>query len=145
MRWEQNRFTLFKFIQPYLGPAAITAWLDGLNWHDPWLESNKVMFLTSFLIHCGELEAAHSIFDWLDVHQDLHTGYWGTQHGANLLNAMAGAFHFYFLYLYLQRPFQYLEQIIDSTLSLQQPDGLYDRAAAEAPVWTWTPWTSWSR
>jgi len=115
-----------KFIQPYLGPAAITAWLDGLNWHDPWLESNKVMFLTSFLIQSSEMEAAHSIFDWLDAHQDPHTGYWGTQHGASLLNAMAGAFHFYFLYLYLQRPFQHLEQIIDSTLSLQQPDGLYD-------------------
>jgi hypothetical protein len=79
------------FIHPNLGPAAITAWLDGLNWHDPWLESNKVMFLASFLIQSSCLEDAHSIFDWLDARQDPVTGYWGTPQGAKLSNAMAGA------------------------------------------------------
>ena len=115
-----------RFIQPYRGTTALTTWLNGLNWGDPWLESNKIMFLASSLIQSGGLEDVHSIFDWLDRHQDPQTGYWGTEQRADLLNAMAGAFHFYFLYLYLQRPFQYMEQIIDSTLSLQQPDGLYD-------------------
>jgi len=63
------------------------------------------MFLLSFLIQEWEmsgdssyLQKAHEILDWLDNHQNPETGYWDLGRGASLHNAMAGAFHFYFLY-----------------------------------------------
>lgn len=117
-----------RFLEPYRSRTAITAWLEQLDWSNPWLESNRVMFLSSFLIQAGETSLANTIFDWLDNAQDQESGYWGMKQGASRFDAMAGAFHFYFLYFYLGRPVRYADQIIDNTLLLQQPDGLYHPA-----------------
>ena len=68
------------------------------------------------------------IFSYLDSTQDPETGYWGTNQGASLFNGMAGAFHFYFFYVYCNRHIQYVEKIIDSTLALQHHDGLFSPA-----------------
>lgn len=113
------------FVEPYHAPLLVVGWLKGLNWRNPWLESNKIMFLVSFLLQMDMTKTANAVFDWLDHTQDAATGYWGTDRGADMLNAMAGAFHFYFLYFYLGRPVHCTETIIDHTLQLQQPDGLY--------------------
>jgi len=83
------------------------------------------------------------MFRWLDDHQNPVTGYWDLGRGSSALNAMAGAFHFYFLYFLTGRRVQYPERIIESTLALQHPDGLFDRARAAAPASTWTRLTSW--
>jgi len=124
-----------RFLEAYRSPQRIRSWLAALDWSEPWLESNKVMFIASFLLQASEIwhdgaaaEAVQALFDWLDEQQEPETGYWGVRHGASLLNAMAGAFHFYFLYLYLGRPFRYLEAIIDHTLALQHADGLFNPA-----------------
>jgi hypothetical protein len=123
------------FIEPFRSTSAIRTWLAGLDWSNPWLESNRVMFVASFLIQASEKlkdtaaeEAVQALFDWLDEQQEPGTGFWGVRHGASLLNAMAGAFHFYFLYFYLERPVRYPEAIIESTLTLQEPDGLFHPA-----------------
>ena len=121
------------FLKTFLDSNDVEYWLATRDWTNPWLESNNIMFLVSFVIQEWERTgnsiyegAAHAIFDWLDDHQNPETGYWDLGQGASLLNAMAGAFHFYFLYFYLGRPVNYAERIIDSTLALQQPDGLLD-------------------
>lgn len=124
---------LLTFLQTFLDSNDVVCWLATRDWTDPWLESNSIMFLASFLIQEWERtgnpiyeKATCAIFDWLDDHQNPETGYWDLGQGASLLDAMAGAFHFYFLYFYLGRPVNYAERIIDSTLALQQPDGLFD-------------------
>lgn len=123
------------FLEPYKAQHTLRSWLSGLDWSQPWGESNKVMFVASFLIQSWEQdqdaragEAVQALLDWLDEHQDPRTGYWGTHQGASLLDAMAGAFHFYFLYLYVGRSFRYVPNIIDHTLSLQHADGLFHPA-----------------
>lgn len=122
-----------EFLESFKGSQQICRWLEGREWHNPWLESNNVMFLTSFLIQ--EWERSHDsrtvqtldvLFEWLDEHQNPITGYWDLGQGASTLNAMAGAFHFYFLYFYTGRAVRYPERILESTLALQQPDGLFN-------------------
>ena len=71
------------------------------------------------------LNALHRLLDWLDAHQHPETGFWGIQEGASLLSGMAGAYHFLPYHFCLGRPFRFPEAMIKSTLSLQQPDGLF--------------------
>ncbi len=122
----------FAFLDAFLKKHRVDAWLSGLNWRNPWLISNPVMFLLGFLLMRASWSSggndevtAHHILDWLDEHQNPDTGYWDLGQGADDLTAMAGAFHFYFFYLYLGRPIHHLESIVDHTLALQHPDGLY--------------------
>ena len=121
-----------QFLAQFETPGAIAAWLDRLDWSNPWLESNRVMFVLAGLIHRAEKEGDtaapalyHQVLDWLDRAQDTKTGLWGTEQGASLLNAIAGAYHFVPFYEYVHRPVRSVSKIIDAALSLQQDDGLF--------------------
>jgi hypothetical protein len=120
------------FARPFCDMTYLERWLEGLDWSDPWKESNWVMFVAAALYIVWQwegdgsaLRALHHLLDWLDAHQDPETGFWGIQEGASLLDAMAGAYHFLPFYFCLDRPIHFPEPMIDSTLSLQQPDGLF--------------------
>lgn len=128
---ERPRYGL-NFLDKYKDIDFLIRWLEGRNWKNPWLESNNIMFVGCFLLYeyiwTGDkrnLEILGSFLDWHDKAQDPKTGYWGTDKGASLHNGMAGAFHIYLLYYYLNRPINYKEKIIDVTLSLQHEDGLF--------------------
>ena len=121
-----------RFIDPFAAPNAVETWLDGLDWRNPWRESNRIMSLLATLIYAVEREnrveqaaVYHRILDWLDRRQDPNTGLWGAAEGVPLLNAVAGAYHFLPFYEYVHRPITAINQIVDSTLSLQQDDGLF--------------------
>lgn len=69
-------------------------------------------------------------FEWLDAHVNPHTGYWqrafwNLLYRKPTLIDMGGAVHFFWIYEALGRPFPYPEAVIESTLTLQRPDGLY--------------------
>jgi len=113
-------------------PSGIVRWLRARDWSNAWMETNTVMFVGILLIReltqNGTIKAKEILermLEWLGEFQDSCTGYWGTREGASLQNGMAGAYHIYLLYYYLDRPLRYLDRIIDSTLSLQQEDGLF--------------------
>ena len=113
-------------------PEAFVGWLEGLDWSNAWLQSNRVMFALAFLVYAvehekelGAAQIVHAALDWLDTEQDQETGTWGRKNGASLLNGMAAAYHFLPFYEYLQRPIQRLNNLIDATLALQQADGLF--------------------
>ncbi len=117
-------------------PEAFVAWMERLDWSNAWLQSNRVMFALTFLVHAVEHmheQAAarlfHAALDWLDATQDQETGTWGRKAGSSLLNGMAATYHFLPFYEYVQRPIQYLSNLIDATLALQQPDGLFGAGA----------------
>lgn len=121
-----------RFADPFYEQVHVKTWLDRLDWTSPWRESNWVMFVAGALYAVWEWEndpaarqALHHLLDWLDAHQDLATGFWGTQDGASLLDGMAGAYHFLPFYFCLGRPVHLPERMIESTLALQQPDGLF--------------------
>lgn len=120
------------FMAEFDTPAAIVKWLDGLDWSNAWLQSNRLMFVLAFLIYqaevAGDREAParlHAALDWLDAAQDPATGLWGMKDGASLLNGMAAAYHFLPFFEYVHRPIRSINALIDSTLALQQADGLF--------------------
>jgi Glycosyl transferase family 2 len=119
-------------VHEYTDKRALTAWLTQLPWSNAWLQSNRVMFILFFLIyqaeHAKQEQApalVHHILDWLDSWQDPVTGMWGTDHNATALNAMAATYHFLPFYQYVRRPIAHTHRIIDATIQLQQPDGLF--------------------
>lgn len=121
--------------QQLLTDAGLVAYFESFPWQNPWLDSNRVMFLLSQFIH--EVERHQRVYllrlidvalDWLDLQQNPETGLWGGPYKVSLLNAMAATFHFTFFYNYRGRPIKYVNQIIDSCLALQDSHGLFSGA-----------------
>lgn len=131
---ERPKYRL-AFLHPFLEKEAVLAWLDQLDWSNPWRESNRVMHLLSGLLFLLKWEGTpaaaaryHDVLDWLDARQDPRTGLWGTREGASLLNAVAGAYHFVPFYRYARRPVRGWSKIADACLVLQREDGLFGPA-----------------
>lgn len=121
-----------RFLQAYQDPRCLRQWLRERNWSNPWMESNKVMFLGCLLFYEYQqtsdrriLSLINQMLGWFEQTQDPATGFWGSDRGASLSNAMAGAFHIFLLYHYFKKPIRHQDKIVDSVLSLQQPDGLF--------------------
>lgn len=139
VEWQQTYFALhalealgrseeaapLAFMDPLRGRRFVTTWFEGLRWDDFWLSSNYLMFVLFFMLHEGAEASAHHLLDRLDACQDPDTGYWGTQQGSSLFNGMAGAFHLYGFYLFLDRPLAFQSRAIASTLALQEQSGLF--------------------
>lgn len=124
------------FVDSFRHREALIEWLAGLDWSNPWRESNRIMHLLSAflftLLWDGKQWAAeryHDTLDWLDEKQDRRTGLWGTGEGASLLNAVAGAYHFVPFYRYARRPVRGWSKIVDACLEIQNEDGLFATAA----------------
>lgn len=113
------------FAELFQDRRVLEPWFRSLRFDDIWLSSNLVMFAASFFLASDAPEAAHTLLDLLDAWQDPETGFWGTGQGASLFNGMAGAFHFYGFYQYLDRPIAHQAAAVRSTLSLQEPSGLW--------------------
>ncbi|MEA3377270.1 MAG: hypothetical protein U9R72_13855 [Chloroflexota bacterium] len=112
--------------------ADVADWLEALDWSEPWVASNWVMFIATALFAewqwYGEQAAAdaiHSVLDWLDERQNPETGFWGVTSETPLSHAMAATYHFLPYYFCLGRELGYVAEMIDSTLALQQEDGLF--------------------
>jgi hypothetical protein len=123
----------FKFLEEWKNPDKVTLWLESLDWkRGTWAAGNVAMFLGICLItdynangDQSAKEAMESFFDWHDNFQDPKTGFWGTNCGTPLHIGLFGAMHQYLLYYYMNRPLRYMEKIVDKTLLIQQPDGLF--------------------
>ncbi len=120
--------THLAFLEPYHDVEYIINWLEKMDWSKPWLESNNVMFIACLLAqdkNCKNLEELmDSFFNFLDKKQNPRTGLWGTDE-TNILEGVAGAFHYLIPYYYHKRSIQHIEKIIDSTLSLLSFDHLF--------------------
>jgi len=122
----------FKILDDKRSFNSLREWFYQLDWSNPWHESNKVMFLLQFFSHehirYNEKESKSLvlyILDLLDESVDEKSGFWGTDQGASIFNAMAGAFHFYNHYKYYQRDIPYQNLAYLNTISLQERDGLF--------------------
>lgn len=111
---------------------AACGWLNSLDWEQPWQTSNLVMFILAGLLREWEDEhnsksrtAVSWILDWHDQTQNSRVGFWGKGLKARAHHGLFGAYHQYLFYFYLERPLPCMEQIIDSTLRMQQRDGLW--------------------
>ncbi len=131
---EKPRYPL-QFLNEFSSRELVWNWLNGLDWSNPWRESNRVMQLLAALLFrlqwendAAAAERYHDVLDWLDERQDPQTGLWGVKQGASLLNAVAGAYHFVPFYRYARRPVRGWSKIVNACLELQQEDGLFGPA-----------------
>jgi len=123
-----------EFVEPFTKKGEIEKWLENLwveNIDRIWAMSNWIMDMGVLLDlqhrHFGDKKAAAAvevILTFLDAKQDCNTGYW-FKNGTDLRCAMAGAMHFYPLYWAYGHKLSYFEKVVETTLSLQQPDGLF--------------------
>ncbi len=143
IEWQESYFAIhalralgarpehsLEFVAPWLAADHLDRWLRSLDFENFWLTSNSLMFVMLFFISIeGEKSpAVHRLLDWLDRRQDPETGFWGTDQGASLFNGMAGAFHVYGYYQYLDRPIFHAAAAVRSTLAVQEPTGLFGDA-----------------
>ncbi len=119
----------YTFLKEYKDKQFLEEWFYGLNWTNPWLVSNSIMFVLNCLIYEGEDKNKpyiEFIIELLNKTQNYKNGYWNLGNKVTLHNQMAGAYHFIFFYTYLGIRPNYIEKIIDSTLSIQNYDGLFN-------------------
>lgn len=119
------------FLDELTDPTAITGFLDGLDWSNPWRSSHDGAGSASALILTDAVgpEWTAAYLDWLDAEVDPDTGVWrrGTmlpldQWPGRFAN-LGGAFHYHFVYEHLRQPWPAVEALIDTCLTL-----LYDSA-----------------
>ena len=120
------------FTDRFRGKDKILKFFDGVDWKNPWHESNKIMFLLQFFSYDyikmkneDSLDNIHVILDTLDSFQDPKTGLWGTQFNASTFVSMAAAYHFLIFYKYFDRKINFSEKISSSVFQLQMRDGLF--------------------
>ena len=120
------------FMDRFRGKDKILKFFDGIDWRNPWHESNKIMFLLQFFSYDyiimkneDSLNNIHMILDVLDSFQDPSTGLWGTQFKASAFVSMAAAYHFLIFYKYFNRKINFSEKISSSVFQLQMRDGLF--------------------
>jgi hypothetical protein len=125
---------LLRFVEKYLDPLELKAWLAERDLRDPWLEGNNIVNLGSFLLllarhlpqYRGAVEQALEwMFAWHDRLQEPSTGFWGVgqlSDPTRLLHAMAGSMHNYHLWYHCRRPLPFHDKAVDYCLS--QPAAL---------------------
>lgn len=119
----------YDFINKYKNQGYLEKWFYELNWTNPWLVSNLIMFVLNCLIYedeYGNKKYIDDIIYLLNKTQSPKNGYWNLGNKVTLHNQMAGAYHFLFFYTYLEIEPNYIERIIDSTLETQNYDGLFN-------------------
>lgn len=118
----------YKFLREYKEKNYLGNWLNNLNWENPWLVSNLIMFILNCFIYEDENENKkyiNYILEWLDKNQNAKTGFWDLGKKSSLHNQMAGAYHFLIYYTFFNKKPRYKDKIIDSTLLIQNYDGLF--------------------
>ena len=105
----------------------IVPWLEEIRWERQWGASH--LFWGG--MHCYSMSSGCSrpwrerVFQWLDDNLDPETGWWrkGVPQAGRHIEVLGGAAHIWPIYQHHQQRFPYPQQVIDSILAMQQPDG----------------------
>jgi hypothetical protein len=105
----------------------IESWLERIQWDRQWGASHLFwggMHCYSLSSRCSN-EWRERVFLWLDQNLDPISGWWrrGVPQSGRHIEVLGGAAHIWPIYQHHQRRFPYPQQIIDSILELQRPDG----------------------
>ncbi len=121
----------FSFIEKWLEPGKIRQWCETLDLADYWYSSNMMMDAALFLMDYSNstgsqsgFQAVNELLDFCDENINPETGYHDVGK-SEIRNAMAGAMHLYPVYILIQRKIKCVDTIIDTTVGLQQLDGLF--------------------
>ena len=121
----------FSFLDGMLNIKSLRNWMDSLDLSNFWDASNKIMDLAIFLTYEAKsngnqkaVEAINVLLDICDKNTNPDTGYQDAGK-SEIRNAMAGAMHIFPIFFMWQRNPRFPERIVETTLSLQQEDGLF--------------------
>lgn len=115
------------FLEPYLHPLYLEAWLSRRDLRDPLLEGTTIVNLGSFLLLYSkkdEAVASHLLgilMDWHDRMLEPTTGFWGVGQALSeerMIQAMCGSASKYHLYYALDLDIPSFERAVDFCLSL---------------------------
>ncbi|NIA20958.1 MAG: hypothetical protein GWP05_03070 [Anaerolineaceae bacterium] len=115
----------------WIGRGRMRSWCESLDLSDYWYASNMMMDAAVMLLESaarrnepGAIEAVGDLLDFCDEQSDPETGFHDGGRSERR-NAMAGAMHLYPVYVVMKREIPHADRAIETTLSLQQPDGLF--------------------
>ena len=126
-----NSLYPLKFVEKFHDKEAMYDYLSSLNWKRSSNSGNKSMFLALALIHNFETYniqesklALNYWFEWMDRNTN-KTGFWGVGKSSLYFDGMAGFYHQFMIYFYMNKSIKKYKSVIDKLLFLQQPDGLF--------------------
>lgn len=117
------------FLHELKNMKAVKEWLKTRDWEiNPWNGcGHDVPALMSIFSNLQTVDAKwfHELFNILDDIQSENTGMWPKETNNNNLHIshLGSAFHFYFMYEHYKRPINFADEIITSTLHLQNETG----------------------
>lgn len=121
------------FKNRYETAEDVTRMFESTPWDAVWSGSHIASGIASAFINTGQADEKWlaQYFSWLNRYVDPATGYWmrrndGSRKDKATNQEMGGAFHYFYIYTFTGRPLPFPEKIIDTTLSVQQTNGLYD-------------------
>ncbi len=128
---EERPLYKFYFLENWLGKGKMRKWCETLNLSDYWYSSNVMMDIAIFLMDNGyynknerSWQAVEELLNFCDENVNTETGF-HDKGISEIRNAMAGAMHLYPVYFLMKRPVKKIKETIQTTVSLQQPDGLF--------------------
>ena len=93
---------------------------------------NKAMFLGIFLTYEYERTSRKDLLEklnaWFDFHnktQNPQSGFWGNAKSTYYYRGMQNALHQFEIYYYWKRPINYIEEVVNNTLKIQNRDGSF--------------------
>src|SRR5690606_33458031 len=123
-----------RWVEPLLDTSKMRAWLDAGPWQNPWLHSNNVMFLLTFMERYHQqtgsaraLGGMDSVLEYLDQRQDAVSGLWQPTGRIDMHDAVYASYHCFPYYFWRGRQPRHVNRIIDTTLSIQHADGLFGK------------------
>mmetsp|Transcript_23003 Transcript_23003/g.58332 ORF Transcript_23003/g.58332 Transcript_23003/m.58332 type:complete len:356 (-) Transcript_23003:121-1188(-) len=127
-----NKTSLYPlhFLQDVSSKEKLYWFLDTCDWSEVWSGSHQIAGIPAVVIMNGTLPYDNyweDYFSYLEKYVSPKTGFWGRELAPLLpkLFEMGGATHMYWVYHARGQPLLYPKQIVDSTLALQQSNGLY--------------------
>ncbi len=118
---------------------SVERWLTRVPWSIIWPGSHEVAGIPAIRLMTGQPGDGTEEFlenwkSWLDARVHPETGFWSRGlmqklklRGTLTKEEMGGAFHMYFIYEAMGRPWPLPEKIVDATLSLQNENGFWDK------------------
>ncbi|GAA4302468.1 hypothetical protein [Compostibacter hankyongensis] len=130
-----------QFAMPLLDAGRLYRWVKHYDWSNPWAAGNQVLAAATVLMAMRDWFGATEVdrvleqgmFPALEELLDEKTGFWGTQYGADLSNALFGTIHITPIYFAQGWTLRSLERNVDSTLACQLSDGSFWPGGSDCP------------
>jgi hypothetical protein len=126
-------------VHDILTPKRMVSFIERLPWEQStWVVGNWTYGIGSLVAHDygvtqepANLEAMDAFFDWHDSHQLPDTGWWDLGGNQPVRHQQYGGYHTLMVYWMYDRPVRNPDKMIESTLSLQTPEGHFGGGCCE--------------